>query len=66
MFWLSAANSWCAVQRPENVKFAITTDTHAPSKFRVLGPMSNLKEFARDFHCKKGSNMNPEKKCKVW
>lgn len=44
----------------------IKNDEHSPAMFRVLGTMSNLKEFSEDFDCKVGSNMNPEKKCEVW
>lgn len=41
-------------------------DQHSPAKYRVIGSLSNLKEFGDEFHCKQGSNMNPKKKCEVW
>ncbi|XP_035210660.1 neprilysin-2-like [Stegodyphus dumicola] len=66
LFWISAANAWCEKIRPEILSMYIITDTHSPSKFRVNGPMSNLPEFAEDFHCTLGSPMNPEDKCTVW
>ncbi|XP_055296722.1 neprilysin-2-like [Sitodiplosis mosellana] len=66
MFWISAAQNWCAVNRPEMMNLQITTDPHAPERFRVLGPFSNRPEFARDFNCPVGSPMNPTKKCEVW
>ncbi|XP_061704428.1 neprilysin-2 isoform X3 [Cydia pomonella] len=66
LFWLSAANTWCAVYRNEAIKVRITTGFHAPGRFRVIGPMSNMEEFAQDFNCPLGSPMNPVKKCKVW
>lgn len=66
LFWLSAANTWCAVYRNEAIKLRITTGFHAPGRFRVIGPLSNMVEFQKDFACPAGSPMNPPEKCKVW
>ncbi|XP_076238812.1 M13 family metallopeptidase neprilysin 2 isoform X2 [Calliopsis andreniformis] len=66
LFWISAANTWCSKHRPEAMKLRITIDFHSPGKFRVLGPLSNMEEFSKDFNCPVGSKMNPEKKCSVW
>ena len=44
----------------------IETGAHSPGRYRILGPLSNNEDFARDFNCPVGSPMNPEKKCKVW
>lgn len=66
MFWISAANSWCTVIRPESLRNMITSDNHSPSEFRVIGPFSNREEFSRDFNCPVGSKMNPVNKCNVW
>ncbi|XP_068624947.1 neprilysin-2 [Battus philenor] len=66
LFWLSAASTWCSVYRNEAIKLRITTGFHAPGRFRVRGPLSNMEEFARDFQCPVGSPMNPKNKCKVW
>ena len=66
LFWVSAANVWCAKYRPKALKLRVLTGVHAPDMFRVQGPFSNMKEFATDFKCPVGSPMNPIKKCKVW
>ncbi|XP_038216679.1 neprilysin-2 [Zerene cesonia] len=66
MFWLSAANTWCSVYRNEAIKMRITTGFHAPGRFRVRGPLSNMDEFAADFACPPHAPMNPPAKCKVW
>ncbi|XP_011312064.1 membrane metallo-endopeptidase-like 1 isoform X2 [Fopius arisanus] len=66
LFWISAANTWCSIYRPEALKLRITTGFHSPGEFRVLGPLSNMPEFAKDFKCPVGSKMNPRDKCAVW
>ncbi|CAG5102248.1 Similar to Nep2: Neprilysin-2 (Drosophila melanogaster) [Cotesia congregata] len=66
MFWISAANTWCSVYRPEALKLRITTGFHSPGEFRILGPMSNMPDFAADFQCPLNSRMNPKNKCAVW
>jgi neprilysin len=66
LFWIAAAQTWCSVYRPESMKMRITTGVHSPGMFRVLGPFSNMNEFAQDFKCPSNSKMNPSKKCEVW
>ena len=35
----------------------MTVDPHAPARWRVMGPLSNLPEFALAFHCQTGDPM---------
>ena len=66
LFWVSAANVWCAKYRDKALKLRVLTGVHAPDMFRVRGPFSNMKEFADDFSCPDRSPMNPAHKCQVW
>lgn len=66
LFWISAAQTWCSVERAEVKKIMILTDNHAIGRFRVLGTLSNSLEFAKDFKCPTDTPMNPSKKCNVW
>ena len=66
LFWISAAHTYCSKSRSEALKIRITTDPHSPDKLRVIGTLSNIKEFAEDFNCPVGSRMNPTEKCIVW
>ena len=66
MFWISAANTWCSKYRDKALEKRIKTGAHSPGLFRVKGPFSNSREFAADFNCPLGSEMNPVKKCEVW
>lgn len=66
MFWLSAAQTWCTKYRIQAMRQRITTGVHSLGQFRVLGPLSNMREFSEDFNCPLGSPMNPVHKCQVW
>ena len=66
LFWISAANVWCGKYRSEVLKLRVLVGSHSPPMFRVIGPMSNIREFADSFSCPLGSNMNPHSKCSVW
>lgn len=66
MFWISAANVWCSVYRPEMLRQFLLTGQHSPGRYRVIGSFQNQRDFAADFQCPAGSYMNPAKKCKVW
>ncbi|XP_044014085.1 neprilysin-2-like [Aphidius gifuensis] len=66
LFWISFANSRCEINSNELLRNKYLSDVHPPIKFRVIGALSNMPEFAKDFNCPSGSNMNPTKKCSVW
>ena len=40
--------------------------SHSPDYYRVIGSLSNMREFSSAFQCKPGTQMNPIKKCEVW
>lgn len=66
LFWISWAQVWCSKSRTEFQKVKIESGNHPPDPYRVLLPLSNSKDFAKDFKCPKNSRMNPEKKCTLW
>ena len=52
--------------RPEAQRTMVQRDPHPTGKYRVIGPLSNLPEFAKAFGCAAGSEMVREKRCEVW
>ncbi len=54
--------------RPEEQRRMVQGDPHPIAKFRVIGPCSNLEEFARAFSCKSGAAMvrTGTQRCEVW
>jgi endothelin-converting enzyme/putative endopeptidase len=67
-FFVGFAQSWCANYRPEALRLLVATNPHSPPKYRVVGPLSNLTEFATAFACKPGTAMaRPAgERCEVW
>ncbi len=66
LLFVSFAQGWCSLIRPEAERVLVATDSHSPPSFRVNGPLANLPEFAEAFQCKTGAPMAPEKRCTVW
>ncbi|CAB3388789.1 Hypothetical predicted protein [Cloeon dipterum] len=66
LFFLGYANMWCQNPSPSILKLLLKWDVHSPGRVRVLGTLSNTKEFAEAWNCPAGSKMNPADKCVVW
>ena len=56
-FFLGYALSWQSQQREERLRRGLLSDVHAPAKWRVLGPLSNIPEFYEAFGVKPGQPM---------
>ncbi|KAF9808055.1 hypothetical protein SFRURICE_017227, partial [Spodoptera frugiperda] len=65
LFFISFAQVWCSAMTKESTKMQIEKDDHTTAKYRVIGPIANLKEFSEEFNCPIGSKMNPRDKCEV-
>jgi putative endopeptidase len=55
-------------QREQKLRQRLLSDVHAPAKWRVLGPMSNIPEFYQAFHVKPGQPMwrAPRDRVRIW
>lgn len=66
LFFLSFAQLYCGHYTDAYAKHAMKVDPHSPYPHRVLGTLSNQKEFAEAFKCPAGSRYNPSKRCLLW
>jgi len=66
LFFIGYAQEYCANVREKTEHIATLSEIHAPSKFRVIGTLSNTEEFSKAFNCPKSSKMNPKVKCEIW
>src|SRR6266705_3121837 len=56
-YFIAYAQSWRVHTRPEQLRTRVTVDPHAPEKWRINGPLSNIPAFAQAFGCKDGDPM---------
>ncbi|XP_073816909.1 neprilysin-4-like [Musca autumnalis] len=66
LFFINYAQIWCSDIHPAMRNLQTATDTHVPGLFRVIGPLQNFPEFAKEFNCPVGSYMNPASKCSIY
>jgi putative endopeptidase len=65
-FFIGYGQSWCGQVRDESKRLRATVDPHSPNNFRTNGVVSNMPEFQQAFHCKNGSPMVNQNRCRVW
>ena len=67
-FFLGYAYAWMVNINDESLANQIMTDVHAPAKFRINGPLSNMLEFYKEFAIKEGNKMflAPSKRVVIW
>jgi putative endopeptidase len=65
-FFVGYGQSWCGQSRDETKRLRATVDPHSPEKYRTNGVLSNMAEFQEAFHCKAGSPMLNQNRCRVW
>ena len=67
-FFIAWAQVWKDNMRAEFLRKLVLTDPHAPGKFRVLGPLSNLETFYKAFNVTEKNKMYREKsnRAEIW
>ncbi len=67
-FFLAYGLSWMFQQRDEVLRRSLLSDVHAPAKWRILGPLSNIGEFDEAFGVKQGDAMwiPPDLRVHIW
>jgi predicted metalloendopeptidase len=67
-FFISYARSWRGNARDEYLRLLVQTNPHSPPRFRAMGPLQNLPEFAKAFGCKEGDPMvrPAAKRAEIW
>ncbi|KAM3578759.1 hypothetical protein VKS41_008778 [Umbelopsis sp. WA50703] len=66
LFYVNFGRVWCGKATPAKAVLGVRTDPHSPPSWRAMGAVQNSEHFAETFQCKKGSAMNPTKKCDLW
>ncbi len=56
-FFLGWAQAWRTLDRNEYLRVILASNPHAPAKWRVNGPLSNMPEFQKAFGCADGDAM---------
>ncbi|XP_018496661.2 neprilysin-1 [Galendromus occidentalis] len=66
LFFLTYAQIWCSSSTIERAIQDVRFSDHTAPRYRVIGALSNSKEFSTAYRCPIGSPMNPRRKCSVW
>jgi predicted metalloendopeptidase len=67
-FFIGYAQAWRGKMRDELLREIVSSDPHAPNRFRVIGVLRNVDAFYRAFDVKPGDGMylSPEERVTIW
>jgi putative endopeptidase len=67
-FFVGNAEGWADSFRPEFARLIVNTNPHPLDRFRLNGPLSNMPQFAKAFHCSEKSPMVRLEalRCRIW
>jgi predicted metalloendopeptidase len=65
LFWIRSAQLHCSKFGDDALEDFLANDHYTPGGFRANGFLSFSEEFAKDFSCSKGTQMNPTRNCTV-
>lgn len=65
-FFIAYAQSRCENLSDSYARMLVAVDPHSPGRYRAIGPVVNMSEFANAFGCKKGQPMVSANACRVW
>lgn len=67
-YFLGYALGWMSQTREEQLRTQLLSDVHAPAKWRVIGPLSNIPEFYEAFGVKEGQPMwrPADQRVRIW
>ena len=65
-FFLAWARIWASNNRPEFARLLVQTNEHPLGKYRAIGTVVNMPEFAKAFSCSAGTPMVKEVNCQIW
>ncbi|EDV42447.1 uncharacterized protein Dana_GF17991 [Drosophila ananassae] len=66
LFFLGYAQLWCDDVHKLIRSTLAKNDEHAPSRYRVIGSLSNFQEFSWVYNCSQEAPMDPEYKCAIY
>ena len=66
-FFLGWAQVWHTNATDEFLIWQVKNDYHSPTRFRTIGPLTNMLEFSSAFGCKEGAMVAPDSlRVKIW
>jgi putative endopeptidase len=65
-FFVGWGQMWCENRSPEIARLHAKVNPHSPGRYRTVGVVSNMPEFAQAFSCGPAAKMVSQPVCRVW